>query len=109
MSKWFRKWARNPLGSACRSWGPPALENENVIQSPHRLVVRTSRCGRDNPGSTPGVDNALNIEPVCAKMCKEIEAHPVYTLSRKTLNHVFWLVISPRFQAPLVEREVTQD
>ena len=23
---------------------------------PHRLVVRTSRCGRDNPGSTPGVD-----------------------------------------------------
>ena len=22
----------------------------------HRLVVRTSRCGRDNPGSTPGVD-----------------------------------------------------
>jgi hypothetical protein len=24
--------------------------------SPHRLVVRTSRCGRDNPGSTPGVD-----------------------------------------------------
>ena len=24
--------------------------------SPHRLVVRTSRCGRDNPGSNPGVD-----------------------------------------------------
>ncbi len=23
---------------------------------PHRLVVRTSRCGRDNPGSTPGED-----------------------------------------------------
>ena len=22
---------------------------------PHRLVVRTSRCGRDNPGSIPGV------------------------------------------------------
>ena len=22
---------------------------------PHRLVVRTLRCGRDNPGSTPGV------------------------------------------------------
>ena len=55
MSKCFRKWARNPLGSACRSSGPPALENEHVIQSPHRLVVRTSRCGRDNPGSTPGV------------------------------------------------------
>ena len=25
-------------------------------QRPHRLVVRTSRCCRDNPGSTPGVD-----------------------------------------------------
>ena len=24
--------------------------------SPHRLVVRTSRCGRDIPGSTPGED-----------------------------------------------------
>ena len=24
-------------------------------QSPYRLVVRTSRRGRDNPGSTPGV------------------------------------------------------
>ena len=28
---------------------------------PHRLVVRTSRCGRDNPGSTPGEGN-LNRE-----------------------------------------------
>ena len=26
-----------------------------IEQGPHRLVVRTSRCGRDNPGSTPGV------------------------------------------------------
>ena len=26
------------------------------LSSPHRLVVRTSRCGRDNPGSTPGED-----------------------------------------------------
>ena len=109
MSKWFRKLARNPLGSACRSAGLPALEIEHVIQSPHRLVVRTSRCGHDNPGSTPGVDNALNIEPVCAKTRKEIEAHPVYTLSRKTLNHVFWPVITPRSQAPLIEREVIQD
>ena len=25
---------------------------------PHRLVVRTSRCGRDNPGSNPGVDSS---------------------------------------------------
>ena len=26
-----------------------------IARGPHRLVVRTSRCGRDNPGSTPGV------------------------------------------------------
>ena len=25
-------------------------------QGPYRLVVRTSRCGRDNPGPTPGED-----------------------------------------------------
>ena len=25
-------------------------------QGPYRLVVRMSRCGRDNPGSTPGED-----------------------------------------------------
>ena len=25
-------------------------------QGPYRLVVRTSRCGRDNPGSAPGED-----------------------------------------------------
>ena len=29
----------------------------------HRLVVRTSRCGRDNPGSTPGVD-ILAVAPL---------------------------------------------
>ncbi len=26
------------------------------VSCPYRLVVRTSRCGRDNPGSTPGGD-----------------------------------------------------
>ena len=30
--------------------------SNRCIKRPHRLVVRTSRCGRDNPGSTPGVD-----------------------------------------------------
>ena len=25
----------------------------------HRLVVRTSRCGRDNPGSNPGRDTFM--------------------------------------------------
>ena len=32
---------------------------------PHRLVVRTSRCGRDNPGSTPGVDILLERLSLC--------------------------------------------
>ena len=27
-----------------------------ILTSLHRLAVRTSRCGRDNPGSNPGVD-----------------------------------------------------
>ena len=33
----------------------------NLNQGPHRLVVRTSRCGRDNPGSTPGVDTWTRV------------------------------------------------
>ena len=39
-------------GGASTVTRSPLLRN----QCPHRLVVRTSRCGRDNPGSTPGVD-----------------------------------------------------
>ena len=47
-----------------RSWGPKirplVLISGSYVkikesQGPHRLVVRTLRCGRDNPGSTPGV------------------------------------------------------
>ena len=34
-----------------------------LMQGPHRLVVRTSRRGRDNPGSTPGVDTLLPLPP----------------------------------------------
>ena len=37
----------------CRDW---RATRHSGTSSPHRLVVRTSRCGRDNPGSTPGVD-----------------------------------------------------
>ena len=33
---------------------------------PHRLVVRTSRRGRDNPGSTPGVDISVVFWRSCA-------------------------------------------
>ena len=36
------------IGAACAF-------NVHVLSGPHRLVVRTSRRGRDNPGSTPGV------------------------------------------------------
>ena len=39
-------------------------------QGPYRLVVRTSRCGRDNPGSTPGED----IVSAWAKMAKYEQA-----------------------------------
>ena len=45
---------------------PGTLVSDNVItcgasliSSPHRRVVRTSRCGRDNPGSNPGADRQL--------------------------------------------------
>ena len=31
-------------------------QSQPHAQGPYRLVVRTSRCGRDNPGSTPGED-----------------------------------------------------
>ena len=33
------------------------LRCANGCTSPHRLVVRMSRCGRDNPVSTPGADS----------------------------------------------------
>ena len=43
-------------------------------QCPHRLVVRTSRCGRDNPGSNPGVDRAsctaASIRPLFCDGCR---------------------------------------
>ena len=32
------------------------MRPQHALNCPHRLVVRTSRCGRDNPGSTPGED-----------------------------------------------------
>ena len=39
---------------------PSVFLQQNILcmsaSGPHRLVVRTSRCGRDNPGSTPGED-----------------------------------------------------
>jgi hypothetical protein len=37
-------------------WQSQELLLEHASHGPYRLVVRTSRCGRDNPGSTPGGD-----------------------------------------------------
>ena len=36
----------------------PQLTTPWEFECPCRLVVRTSRCGRDNPGSNPGKDIA---------------------------------------------------
>ena len=55
---------------------------------PHRLVVRTSRCGRDNPGSNPGVDILVGWQccPCLASCCVLpvrwlcVRAHPVSTV-----------------------------
>ena len=38
------------------------MQKQDWIIRPHRLVVRTSRCGRDNPGSTPGVVNLCRAQ-----------------------------------------------
>ena len=35
------------------------VTREKEIKSLFRLAVRTSRCGRDNPGSNPGRDKYL--------------------------------------------------
>ena len=56
--------------------------------SPHRLVVRTSRCGRDSPGSNPGVDTLVGWQccPCLASCCVLpvrwlwARAHPVSTV-----------------------------
>ena len=54
----FQRHARVHKGSTWRSQRDKqqVIALESLVQhGPHRLVVRTSRCGRDNPGSTPGV------------------------------------------------------
>ena len=50
----------NSINSGLGTMFPAACQGCEEVrhrqQSPYRLVVRTSRCGRDNPGSTPGGD-----------------------------------------------------
>ena len=48
-----------------------------LAKRPHRLVVRTSRCGRDNPGSTPGEDIAA-----WAAIIEGSEKYPGYPCGR---------------------------
>ena len=50
-------WLRSQSFMICCAWA--------FQRGPHRLVVRTSRCGRDNPGSTPGVDILLERLSIC--------------------------------------------
>ena len=82
---------------SCGHWPqcPGTLDSNSVItcgasliSSPHRLVVRTSRCGRDNPGSNPGVDTLVGWQccPCLASCCVLpvrwlwARAHPVSTM-----------------------------
>ena len=73
-AQWISSPSPQPLGHAVagtakqatqtltQTWRPPlprdtqAQPTQPKNQGPHRLVVRTSRRGRDRPGSTPGVD-----------------------------------------------------
>ena len=48
-----------------------------ALHGPHRLVVRTSRCGRENPGSTPG---AVIYMPT-------LLAHKSFVLSLRTTTN----------------------
>jgi hypothetical protein len=46
----------NTMGSRTESQRDHTQKTQVGGRSLHRLAVRTSRCGRDNPGSNPGVD-----------------------------------------------------
>ena len=84
VSERLRRWTRNPLGSARRGSNPLAVESSfcwwrffvafcsGFLSSLRlfRLAVRTSRCGRDNPGSNPGRDNNswLGFFVICVRV-----------------------------------------
>ena len=56
-SSWNSSRGRVPLGRLGRRRICLTDSHAELLsrhEGPHRLVVRTSRCGRDNPGSTPG-------------------------------------------------------
>ena len=62
--------SRRLLQHALINNGVKLCDRRPVHKCPHRLVVRTSRRGRDNPGSTPGVDIyvCLNV-PLLRNQC----------------------------------------
>ena len=62
---------------------------QEPINRPHRLVVRTSRCGRDNPGSTPGVVNLTCAQSASidnAKACRDYDSHYYKLFNQHLLN-----------------------
>ena len=65
------------------------------ITGPHRLVVRTSRRGRDNPGSTPGVVIAPARSSRCsAPLQRDVPAvAAIGALSGTRLSHQ-WLSVT---------------
>ena len=44
---------------------------ERILEGLLRLAVRTSRCGRDNPGSNPGEDKLLHVFHSCFRLKKD--------------------------------------
>ena len=73
----------------------------NHTKKSHRLVVRTSRRGRDNPGSTPGVDMGIDdgVRETFARTGVALQT-PLscisrYTTSRFTLYVGITIVLPP--------------
>ena len=66
----------------------------------HRLVVRTSRCGRDNPGSTPGGD----IYHILAHACM---GHPTLSIWRFPQNWSLWDNFNVRLFQCLIQVRVS--
>ena len=77
-------WAAQPYAErrqASGLWERPWPENNDDVgrkHGPHRLVVRTSRRGRDNPGSTPGAVIAA----------AQLVRHQHVRLQRAIVNHI---------------------
>ena len=62
------------------------------FQSPYRLVVRTSRCGSDNPGSTPGEDIYAALHGRSVAQYAEARRENCKNLGRDDIKaHLAWL------------------